>query len=65
MDEVEQLIEDGIIGGGMIPKMRSAKASVEGGVGRVHIIDGSISHSALLELFTDQGIGTMVYKDTE
>ncbi|MDR6222679.1 acetylglutamate kinase [Methanococcoides alaskense] len=65
VDEVEQLIEDGIIGGGMIPKMRSAKASVEGGVGRVHIIDGSISHSALLELFTDQGIGTMVYKDTE
>ncbi|WP_305064235.1 acetylglutamate kinase [Methanococcoides sp.] len=65
VDEVEQLIEDGIIGGGMIPKMRSAKASVEGGVGRVHIIDGSISHSVLLELFTDQGIGTMVYKDTE
>jgi acetylglutamate kinase len=65
VDEVEQLIYDGIIGGGMIPKMRSAKASVEGGVGRVHIIDGSISHSVLLELFTDQGIGTMVYKDTE
>jgi acetylglutamate kinase len=65
VDEVEQLIDDGIIGGGMIPKMRSAKASVEGGVGRVHIIDGSISHSVLLELFTDQGIGTMVYKDTE
>jgi acetylglutamate kinase len=65
VDEVEQLIEDGILGGGMIPKMRSAKASVEGGVERVHIIDGSISHSVLLELFTDQGIGTMVYKDTE
>lgn len=65
VDEVEQLIEDGILGGGMIPKMRSAKASVEGGVDRVHIIDGSISHSVLLELFTDQGIGTMVYKDTE
>ncbi|NPE29655.1 acetylglutamate kinase [Methanococcoides sp. SA1] len=65
VDEVEQLIEEGIIGGGMIPKMRSAKASVEGGVERVHIIDGSISHSVLLELFTDQGIGTMVYKDTE
>ncbi|NPE29180.1 acetylglutamate kinase [Methanococcoides sp. SA1] len=65
VDEVEQLIEDGILGGGMIPKMRSAKASVEGGVDRVHVIDGSISHSVLLELFTDQGIGTMVYKDTE
>lgn len=65
IDDVETLISDGIIGGGMIPKMRSAKASVEGGVDRVHIIDGSISHSVLLELFTDQGIGTMVYKDTE
>ncbi|ABE51078.1 Acetylglutamate kinase [Methanococcoides burtonii DSM 6242] len=65
VDEVEQLIEDGVLSGGMIPKMRSAKASVEGGVDRVHVIDGSISHSVLLELFTDQGIGTMVYKDTK
>lgn len=65
VDEVESLIEEGIISGGMIPKMRSARASVLGGVERVHIIDGSISHSVLLELFTDQGIGTMVYQDTE
>lgn len=65
VDDVEPLIEKGIIGGGMIPKMRSAKASVIGGVDRVHIIDGSVSHSVLLELFTDQGIGTMVYQDTE
>lgn len=63
--EVESLIEEGIISGGMIPKMRSAGASVLGGVERVHIIDGSVSHSVLLELFTDQGIGTMVYQDTE
>ncbi|UGV40985.1 acetylglutamate kinase [Methanococcoides orientis] len=65
VDEVESLIEEGIISGGMIPKMRSAGASVLGGVERVHIIDGSVSHSVLLELFTDQGIGTMVYQDTE
>ncbi|WP_445476127.1 acetylglutamate kinase [Methanococcoides methylutens] len=65
VDEVESLIEEGIISGGMIPKMRSARASVLGGVERVHIIDGSVSHSVLLELFTDQGIGTMVYQDTE
>ncbi|MGM0770908.1 MAG: acetylglutamate kinase [Halobacteriota archaeon] len=65
VDDVESLIEKGIIAGGMIPKMRSAKASVIGGVDRVHIIDGSVSHSVLLELFTDQGIGTMVYQDTE
>ncbi|WP_135613058.1 acetylglutamate kinase [Methanococcoides sp. AM1] len=65
VDEVESLIDEGIISGGMIPKMRSAGASVLGGVERVHIIDGSVSHSVLLELFTDQGIGTMVYQDTE
>ncbi|AKB84692.1 acetylglutamate kinase [Methanococcoides methylutens] len=65
VDDVEPLIEEGVIGGGMIPKMRSAKASVIGGVERVHIIDGSVSHSVLLELFTDKGIGTMVYQDTE
>ncbi|MEL4305077.1 acetylglutamate kinase [Methanococcoides sp. LMO-2] len=65
VDDVEPLIEEDVIGGGMIPKMRSAKASVLGGVERVHIIDGSVSHSVLLELFTDKGIGTMVYQDTE
>jgi len=65
VDDVEPLIDEGVIGGGMIPKMRSAKASVIGGVERVHIIDGSVSHSVLLELFTDKGIGTMVYQDTE
>ena len=61
--DVENLIDDGVISGGMIPKMRSAASSVECGIERVHIIDGSISHSLLLELFTDGGIGTMVYMD--
>ncbi len=62
VDEVEELIKAGVLTSGMIPKMRSAAASVVGGVERVHIIDGSVSHSILLELFTDGGIGTMVYK---
>jgi len=59
--QVEDLIDEGIISGGMIPKMRSASTSVENGVERVHIINGSVPHSILLELFTDGGIGTMVF----
>jgi acetylglutamate kinase len=59
--EVEDLISTGVLCGGMIPKMRSAANSVENGVERVHIIDGSIAHSLLLELFTNRGIGTMVF----
>lgn len=62
-DGVEKLIHEGVISGGMTPKMRSAAAATINGVDRVHIIDGSVSHSILLELFTDSGIGTMVYSD--
>ncbi|MBN2489094.1 MAG: acetylglutamate kinase [Methanosarcinaceae archaeon] len=65
LDDVEQLIDEGIISGGMIPKIRSAASAVTSGVGRIHIIDGSVSHSILLELFTDTGIGTMVYQKDE
>lgn len=61
-DDVEGMIDDGTIEGGMIPKVRSAAASVEQGVEKVHIIDGSKSHSILLELFTDSGIGTMIFR---
>ncbi|MDK2912704.1 MAG: acetylglutamate kinase [Methanolobus sp.] len=63
LDEVEHLIEAGVISGGMIPKMKGAATAVESGVDNVHIIDGSVSHSVLLELFTDSGIGTMVCKN--
>lgn len=61
IDTVDDLIQGGIISGGMIPKIRSAAHGVKRGVEKVHIIDGSKSHSILLELFTDQGIGTMIY----
>ncbi len=47
--------------GGMIPKMAACLAAVDGGVGRAHVIDGRLEHSVLLEIFTDSGIGTMVY----
>ena len=58
-DEVEQLIADETITGGMIPKVTGCKEAVDNGVERVHIIDGRIVHSILLEIFTDHGIGTM------
>ncbi|MDF1557197.1 MAG: acetylglutamate kinase [ANME-2 cluster archaeon] len=61
LGEIEDMIGDGTIAGGMIPKVRSAANAVEKGVEKVHIIDGSKSHSILLELFTDHGIGTMIY----
>ncbi|MDD5473782.1 MAG: acetylglutamate kinase [Candidatus Methanoperedens sp.] len=61
-DDIETLIADSIISGGMIPKVKSSAAAIEGGVGQVHIIDGSMPHSLLLELFTDEGIGTMIYR---
>ncbi|WP_406655592.1 acetylglutamate kinase [Methanolobus sp. ZRKC2] len=61
VEEIEHLVKEGVISGGMIPKLRGAATAVESGVEKVHIIDGSISHSILLELFTDSGIGTMVY----
>jgi len=61
-NEIETLIADNVISGGMIPKVKSSAAAIEGGVGQVHIIDGSIPHSLLLELFTHEGIGTMIYR---
>ena len=60
--EVEGLIEDGVIGGGMIPKVRSSVEALDAGVGKVHMIDGRISHSLLLEIFTERGIGTEIIK---
>jgi acetylglutamate kinase len=57
---VNDLIADGTIYGGMLPKIRCALEAAQGGVRAVHIIDGRIEHSVLLELFTDQGIGTLI-----
>ncbi|MBQ4515741.1 MAG: acetylglutamate kinase [Clostridia bacterium] len=58
-DDTLKLIEDGTISGGMIPKVTACSDAVKKGVNRVHIIDGRILHSILLEIFTDTGIGTM------
>lgn len=59
-DSINQLKKDGIISGGMIPKVDSALDSLNGGVGKVHMIDGRIPHSVILEIFTDKGIGTEI-----
>jgi acetylglutamate kinase len=60
VQQVEALIADGTISGGMLPKIRCALDAVNSGVKSAHIIDGRITHSVLLELFTDEGIGTLI-----
>jgi len=63
VSEVPELIRKGIIAGGMIPKIECCVQALRKGVGRVHIIDGRILHSILLEVFTDEGVGTMVVNE--
>jgi acetylglutamate kinase len=58
--EVDRLIENGVITGGMLPKIRCALEAVAGGVTSAHIIDGTVPHAVLLEVFTDQGVGTLI-----
>ena len=60
--QAEELIEDGTISGGMLPKINSALDALDNGVGKVHFIDGRMPHSLLLEIFTRSGIGTEVVK---
>jgi len=62
LQDIENLIEDGTISGGMIPKTRCATDALKGGVSSVHIIDGRVEHAVLLELFTDQGVGTLLLR---
>lgn len=61
VSEVTRLKKDGIINGGMIPKVDCCVEAVRRGVRRVHIIDGRIEHSILVEMFSDEGVGTMFY----
>jgi acetylglutamate kinase len=58
--EVDALIEDGTIHGGMLPKIGSALNAVKSGVRTAHIIDGRVNHAVLLEIFTDEGVGTLI-----
>lgn len=60
-NSVPELIEKGVISGGMIPKVQNSVDAIDNGVGSVHILDGKILHSLLLELFTTAGCGTLIY----
>ncbi|MEI8182613.1 MAG: acetylglutamate kinase [Desulfomonile sp.] len=62
-DEAENLIRCGVASEGMIPKIRCCLTSLRGGVPKAHIVDGRVPHALLLELFTDQGIGTEILRD--
>ncbi len=61
--EARRLIDEGVIAGGMIPKIECCMQALLGGVKSTHIIDGRLPHALLLEIFTDQGVGTMVVKE--
>jgi acetylglutamate kinase len=60
IDEISDLIDNGIVSDGMIPKIETCLNAIENGVQSAHIIDGRIKHSVLLEIFTKDGIGTMI-----
>lgn len=63
--QADKLIEDGFIGGGMLPKLNNCTSAIKNGVNRVHILDGRIPHCLLLEIFTRNGIGTAIVKDED
>lgn len=65
VSEAKELIGDGYIGGGMLPKLNNCIEAIEEGVSRVHILDGRIAHCLLLEIFTNKGIGTAILDDKE
>jgi acetylglutamate kinase len=61
--ELAERLDSGTVGKGMIPKLRACAQAVDGGVGTAHIIDGRVPHALLIELLTDEGIGTMVKRE--
>ncbi len=65
VEEARKLMEDGYIGGGMLPKLQNCIDAIENGVSRVHILDGRIPHCLLLEIFTNKGIGTAILNGEE
>lgn len=65
VEEVEYLVDNGVIGGGMLPKVRSGVSALHSGVRKVHMIDGRMPHSLLLEIFTEEGVGTEIIHNEE
>ena len=64
-NDADALIAEGIIGGGMLPKLNNCTDAIKNGVNRVHILDGRIPHCLLLEIFTNSGVGTAIIKDDD
>ena len=60
--EIKQMIDTGIINEGMLPKVEACLIAIDGGVKKAHIIDGRIQHSLLLEIYTEEGVGTQIIK---
>ncbi|MBD5500231.1 MAG: acetylglutamate kinase [Lachnospiraceae bacterium] len=65
VSDADTLIAEGVIGGGMLPKLGNCTSAVKNGVNRVHILDGRIPHCLLLEIFTNEGVGTMILRDED
>ncbi len=65
VSDADALIAEGMIGGGMLPKLGNCTSAVKNGVNRVHILDGRIPHCLLLEIFTNEGVGTMILRDED
>ena len=63
--QAEELINSGVIGGGMLPKLNNCTAAIRNGVNRGHILDGRVPHCLLLEIFTNEGVGTAIYSDDD
>ncbi|MDE7224304.1 MAG: acetylglutamate kinase, partial [Acetatifactor sp.] len=63
--DADELINGGFIGGGMLPKLGNCTSAIRSGVNRVHILDGRVPHSLLLEVFTNNGVGTAIINDEE
>jgi acetylglutamate kinase len=58
--DAERLMQEGVIDGGMVPKVESSLRALEGGTAKAHIVDGRVPHAILLELFTREGVGTEI-----
>lgn len=65
VSQAEALLQEGFIGGGMLPKLNNCISAIRNGVNRVHILDGRIAHCLLLEIFTNHGVGTAIILDEE
>ena len=63
LTQAHEFVDKGVVGGGMLPKLKNCIEAIENGVARVHILDGRLDHCLLLEFFTQKGIGTAILKD--